>query len=244
MADRYFIESPITGTTARLTAAEAHHLLHVMRAQVGDTLTLFDGSGAEFAARVEHLRRAEVELSIVSRSEVNRELRVSIALGVAMPKGDRGRWLVEKATELGATRLVPLVAEHSNDRASPAALEKLRRAVIEASKQCGRNRLMEITVPQSLDTWLAADTEHAMRLIAHPSGSNCRDVLDENMSPQAEPRSVALAIGPEGGFTAAEIKLAETHGWHVVGLGPRILRIETAALALMSPIVVRIDETS
>jgi len=244
MADRYFVESPVTGHAARLVAGEAHHLAHVMRAQVGDEVTLFDGSGAEFTARVERVGRADVELSIVSRQAVNREPRVPLTLGVALPKGDRQRWLAEKATELGVARLVPLLTEHGHVRATSAALEKLRRAVIEASKQCGRNRLMEIAPPQSLDEFLSAAGEPGARLIAHPSGMSCPQVLDESMPPRAEPQSVAVAIGPEGGFTRAEIDLAKSRGWHVVDLGPRMLRVETAALALTSAIVQRLQAMS
>ncbi len=244
MADRYFVESSITGPAARLVAGEAHHLTHVMRAQVGDELTLFDGSGAEFVARVERIGRAHVEVSIVSREVVNRELRVGVTLGVALPKGDRQRWLAEKATELGVARLVPLLTEHGRLRPSSAALEKLRRAVIEASKQCGRNRLMEIAPLQSLEEFPSAAGELCLRLIAHPSGMSCPQVLDESMPPRAEPQSVAVAIGPEGGFTRAEIDLAKSRGWHIVDLGPRILRVETAALALTSAIVHRVQAMS
>ena len=109
MPDRYFADSAIVSDRATLSGPEAHHLVHVMRAQAGDEVLLFDGSGAEFLARVEHVGRAEVQLAIVSRAEVDRELAFPLVLGVALPKGDRQRWLVEKATELGVTQLVPLI---------------------------------------------------------------------------------------------------------------------------------------
>ena len=241
MTDRYFVESPIQGASARLVAGEAHHLLHVMRAAPGDLVTLFDGSGAEFSARVESLGRADVELAVVSRLVVDRELKIALTLGVALPKGDRQRYLVEKATELGVARLVPLASEHGTDRAAPSTLVKLRRAVIEASKQCGRNRLMEIVEPQSLDAFLAAATAGGAHLIAHPGGQKCAGALDAWMPPKSAPPSVALAIGPEGGFAQAEIALAESRGWQTVDLGPRVLRVETAAVALVSAIVQHLD---
>jgi 16S rRNA (uracil1498-N3)-methyltransferase len=244
MADRYFVERPITGPAARLVTGEAHHLAHVMRGQIGDEVTLFDGSGAEFAARVERVGRADVEVSIISRVAVDRELPLPLTLGVALPKGDRQRWLAEKSTELGVARLVPLLTEHGNVGASSAALEKLRRAVIEACKQCGRNRLMEIAPPRSLDEFLSAAGESCLRLIAHSSGMSCPQVLDASMPPRAEPQSIAVAIGPEGGFTGAEIDQAKSHDWHVVDLGPRILRVETAALALTSAIANRVQAMS
>ncbi|MEX0977205.1 MAG: 16S rRNA (uracil(1498)-N(3))-methyltransferase [Pirellulales bacterium] len=242
MTDRYFVESPIQGESARLVAGEAHHLLHVMRATPGDLLTLFDDSGAEFTARVERVGRADVELAVISRLVVDRELKFALTLGVALPKGDRQRYLVEKATELGVARLVPLESEHAIDRATPSTLEKLRRAVIEASKQCGRNRLMEISAPQSLDEFLAAATTGGVRLIAHPGGRGCADALAALLPPESAP-PVALAIGPEGGFTQAEVALAESCGWQTVDLGPRVLRVETAAVALVSVLVQRLGGT-
>jgi 16S rRNA (uracil1498-N3)-methyltransferase len=243
MTDRYFVESPIEGTSARLVAGEAHHLLHVMRAAPGDLVTLIDDSGAEFTARVVRLGRADVELAVVSRSVVDRELQFALTLGVALPKGDRQRYLVEKATELGVARVVPLVTERGTDRATPSTLEKLRRAVIEASKQCGRNRLMEVAQPQSLDEFLAAATAGNVRLIAHPGGKGCADALTELLPPKSAPPPVALAIGPEGGFTQDEIALAESRGWQTVDLGPRVLRVETAALALSAAIIARFGGT-
>lgn len=238
MADRYFVESPIQNASARLVAGEAHHLTHVMRAGPGVVVTLFDGSGAEFLARVERVGRADVELAIVSREMVDCELPVPLTLGVALPKGDRQRWLVEKATELGVARFVPLVTEHTGIRVSPAALEKLRRVVIEASKQCGRNRLMKIDAPQPLDEFLSDWIDGDVRLIAHPAGKSCRGVLDESMPSGGKAKPVVLAIGPEGGFTQAEIDAAQSRGWQAVDLGPRILRIETAAVTLTSAIAV------
>jgi 16S rRNA (uracil1498-N3)-methyltransferase len=229
MADRYFVDSPIGASAARLAGAEAHHLAHVLRAKPGQEVTLFDGSGAEFSARVTHVGRSEVELEVTARHEVDRELPLAISLGAALPKGDRQRWLVEKATELGIARLVPLVTERSNDRESASALEKLRRAAIEASKQCGRNRLMEITAPEAIADFLSAESAGELRLIAHPGEQRFE-------LPAPLPATIKLAIGPEGGFTSAELAIALANGWKAVSLGPRILRVETAALALAAQI--------
>ncbi len=125
MSERYFVESPITSDRAVLSGAEAHHLLHVMRATRGSAVTLFDGTGWEFEAVVESTKRSEVELSIVARREVNREAAIELTLGVALPKGDRQKWLVEKATELGVARLVPLVTAA---RRGPTGQERLASA--------------------------------------------------------------------------------------------------------------------
>ena len=149
MSQRFFVSSPIVGERATLTDAEAHHLIHVMRAIAGDEVTLFDGSGCEFAARIESIGRSEVELTIIERRAVDRELPLRLTLAVALPKGDRQQVLVEKATELGVAGLVPLVTQRGVAQPSDSALNRLRRAAIEAAKQCGRNRLMEIAAPAS-----------------------------------------------------------------------------------------------
>jgi 16S rRNA (uracil1498-N3)-methyltransferase len=202
-----------------------------MRARVGDELTLFDGSGAEFSARIEQIGRSEVILSALERHEVDRELSIRIVLGVALPKGDRQRWLVEKLVELGVAELVPLVTARSVAQPSGNALERLRRTVIEASKQCGRNRLMAIGPAQPIAELLAETPDSAARLIAD------RRAEAESATAWTIPASeVVGTIGPEGGFTDEELALAHQHQWNKVSLGPCTLRTETAAAALATVI--------
>jgi 16S rRNA (uracil1498-N3)-methyltransferase len=149
-----------------------------------------------------------------------------LTLAVALPKGERQKWLVEKLTELGVARLVPLVADRGVAEATPAALERLRRGVIEACKQCGRSLLMEIGEPATLED-LAARHAECLRLVAHPDGGAVADaVADAGRQP------ICAAVGPEGGFTDDEIARAAGLGFHRVSLGPLILRVETAAIAL------------
>ena len=229
MSQRFFVESPIVSDTATLVDAEAHHLIHVMRAGSGDQVTLFDGCGAEFSARVAKLGRSHVELAVLSRLEISRELPFELTLGVALPRGDRHKWLVEKATELGVTRLVPLVTQRSVVEPGSGAIEKLRRVVIESAKQCGRNRLMEIERSHPWAEFLAAATVDSLRMIAHPTAEVC-DPADSTLLLPAVGRPTFAAIGPEGGFTDTE--LADTHAEHAtrISLGFTTLRIETAAV--------------
>jgi 16S rRNA (uracil1498-N3)-methyltransferase len=229
-----FFHSTLIGEERVVTlgGSEAHHLLHVGRATVGQGVTLFDGSGAEFVAVIEKLGRTSIDLRVVERIEVDRELPFAMIIGVALPKGDRQRWLVEKLTELGVTTLVPLVTERGVAQPTAGAVERWNRAVIEASKQCGRNRLMQIAEPQPWNEWVgtAIEQPNARRLFAHPGGSRVAQV-DLTLA-----RPTYAAIGPEGGFTGAEVKAAATAGWQKVALGPRILRVETAAVALAAAI--------
>jgi 16S rRNA (uracil1498-N3)-methyltransferase len=229
MSDRFATDRPIDGEVAELSGPEAHHLLHVMRRGVGARVTLVDGSGAEFLAEVTAVSRRDAMLAIVERRLVDRELPHNLVVGVALPKGDRQKVLVEKLTELGVTRLVPLETERGVATASAGSIDKLRRAVIEASKQCRRTRWMEIE-PAPFAAFLAnpwgvvATPVAGRRLIAHPGA----DPLVG--TPFGGP--VAVAVGPEGGFSDAEVESATVAGWRPVSLGPRVLRIETAAVAL------------
>ena len=120
MSDRFFSQRPITAERVMLDGPEAHHLLHVMRIEVGQRVTLFDGRGAEFDAEIVRSGRIEVEARILDRREVDRELPFELVIGVSLPKGDRQKWLVEKLTELGAAELVPLETERpSPNRPKP-----------------------------------------------------------------------------------------------------------------------------
>ena len=228
MNARFFVEPPIEGEMARLVDREAHHLIHVLRLSIDSKVTLFDGSGAEFTARVSQVGRTEVELAVLARHEVDRELPRPLTLGVALPKGDRQKWMIEKATELGATCLVPLETDHGVAQPVAKSLARLRHAVIEASKQCRRNRLMEIAEPMAVADYLDGGPQDARRWLAHPGGeiSSAKAVRADGHS------ETLLAVGPEGGFTGDEVASARTAGWQIVDLGPRILRIETAAAVL------------
>jgi 16S rRNA (uracil1498-N3)-methyltransferase len=259
VSQRFFISEPIAGHRVSLGGDEGRHLARVMRAQPGDVVTLFDGSGAEFAARVASVGRSAVELEVIERREVDRESPVAVTLGVALPKGDRQRFLVEKAVELGVARLVPLVTERGVAQPTASALDRLRRGVIEAAKQCGRNRLMEIALPAPAAGYFESAKGDAIRLLAHPAGKPLWEVAGEALrkgealkgsgvfcgrpgkpieSGLTEKESrppeacVFLAVGPEGGFTEEEVSRAAAAGWRTVSLGPRILRVETAGIAL------------
>jgi 16S rRNA (uracil1498-N3)-methyltransferase len=232
MPDRYFVAEPVTGDRARLSGEEAHHLAHVMRARPGHEVMLFDGSGAEWQARVTRIGRSEVDLDLLARREVDRELACELTLGVALPKGDRQRWLVEKAVELGVRRIVPLITMRGVAQLADKSLARLGRTVIEASKQCRRNRLMAIGPPANCaDYFTAVQPSGSMRALADPSGTQSLAMLLAETG-GTPPAALSFAIGPEGGFTEEEVQAARTAGWPIVNLGSRILRVETAALYL------------
>jgi 16S rRNA (uracil1498-N3)-methyltransferase len=225
LADRFFCpDAPVDGR-AILEGDEARHLIRVRRVTLGECVELFDGRGAAFHAEVEVLGRDRVELQVIGPSESTRPAPCSLTLATAVPKGERFDWLVEKATELGVVRLIPLVTERSVVDPRSAKLDRLRRVIIEASKQCRRDRLMELDPPRTFGAMLATTGESA-RLIAHPGGPGLA-----SLGLRLRDRSAILAIGPEGGFTEVEVEQALRAGWQAVGLGSTLLRVETAALA-------------
>jgi 16S rRNA (uracil1498-N3)-methyltransferase len=204
-----------------------------MRAQEGQTVTLFDGSGCEFSAVIKKIGKREIEFKVMERREVNRESIRHITLAGALPKGARQQWLVEKAVELGVMALIPLETDRGVAQPTDAALERLRRTVIEASKQCGRNRLLEIAPAQSWREFVVDTPANAWRLLAHPGGAPLNSFLPSGETSGAA-EAIVAAVGPEGGFTEEEVAAAVAAGWRTVDLGPRILRVETAAIALAS----------
>ena len=230
MSARYFLSQPLATGLVELDGTEAHHLGRVMRAQPGDQVTLFDGQGFEALATIQQVDRDHVTLQVDELLEVDRERPVSLVLGVALPRGDRQKWLVEKLVELGVSMLVPLVTERGVAQPTDKALDRLRRMVIEASKQCGRNRLMEIDMPRTLEDFCQAHADSSRKLIAHPG--EVAGGLDKHGLMLNPDEATVAAVGPEGGFSDSELDVSAQHGWQRISLGPRILRVETAALAL------------
>jgi len=229
MSRRFYCER-VSPASAVLEGSEAHHLAHVMRAGVGDRVTLFDGSGKEYEATVREVKKSRVVLDLAPGLPISRELPFSLVLGVALPKGERQKWLVEKAVELGVTRLVPLKTERGVADPS-SALARLRRGVIEASKQCGRNVLMEIGEVERTVEFFVSALPDAVRLIAQP-GEATASVPTELATLAGAATARYVAIGPEGGFSETEFAAAINAGWQSISLGQRVLRVETAALAV------------
>ncbi len=209
--------------TLEIHGDEARHLGRVRRAQVGAFVEVFDGRGVARQAEVIEVGSDYVSLRPIGAPLPDRRTSIELTLATAVPKGDRFDWLVEKAAELGVTTLVPLRTERSVVDPRDSKLDRLRRNVVESAKQCGRNRVMTIASPVSWDAFVRQVPRDLARFVAHPGGLSFPDW----------PRPVGtaiVAIGPEGGFTEAEIELAAEAGWVAVSLGATLLRIETAAL--------------
>ncbi|WP_165225928.1 RsmE family RNA methyltransferase [Aquisphaera insulae] len=226
MSERFHAPDPPDGDRYVLRAEEARHLARVCRYGVGDRVEIFDGRGFASLATVVEITKDRVELVPVGSPLLEESAPCPITLATAFPKGERLDWLVEKATELGVTRMVPLITERSVVDPRASKLERLRRTIIEASKQSRRSRLMGLEEPTRWGDF-AITAPDGVRLIADPTG------LPPDRWPEfRHAAEVSVAIGPEGGFTPAEMEIARDSGWQPIRLGPCILRIETAALAV------------
>lgn len=231
MPRRFFTAHPLKNETLVLAGGEAHHLSHVLRLKAGDEVVLFDGTGEEATAQILTVASGQVTLAVKSRRIATTELPFPLILGTAVPKGDRFSWLVEKATELGVTRLIPLRCARSIVDPGSGKLDKMRNTVIAASKQCGRSQLMVIDEPCDWGRFLQKELPGQQAWVADFAGVSPLDLEATAGSYPGGP-GLVLAVGPEGGLTTGEVAAAAELGAKLVSLGPRILRTETAALAL------------
>lgn len=231
MTRRYFVpELPSRGGHIPLPDAEAQHAVRVMRIQVGESIELFDGRGHQSQAIVRQIGRNQCECEASPPLAINREPDILIDLGIALPKPDRAKELIERLTELGVHRVTPLLAERSQRPPSDSLLEKLERAVVEACKQSGRNQLLQIHPPQPADDFFAAG-HLGTKLFAHPMPDG------RTMASLARQSHFTAAIGPEGGWSDHEVETALSTGFQPLHLGSRIYRIETAAVTIAATLV-------
>ncbi len=226
MSRRFFLNSEIRDGHVVLKGDQAHHAVHVMRSKAGDKLILFDGKGTEHVTLIVEVAKKELLLKIESSKTLSDFAGRDITIAVALPKGDRQKFLVEKLVEVGVNRLVPLKTTRSVSVANANAIERINRQVIEASKQCGRTYLMSVEPEQSVKNLIDRMTSHAVYYVADPSSEQELSVVDQDKSTVAN-----VVIGPEGGFTDEELAQLQSAGWQDVRLGSTILRIETAAIA-------------
>lgn len=217
-------------STFDLEPGPSQHLARALRMQVGSAIVLFDGRGGEYPATISSISKKQVTVSTGDHNERDIESPLSIHLGIAISRGDRMDWVVQKATELGVTSITPLLTERTEVKLKGDRADKKvahwRQVAISACEQCGRNKVPELGVLTPVSQWLEG-CEAEVRLVLHHRA--------EPASARREiPHSVALLIGPEGGLSDIEIALAEQSGFSPMQLGPRVLRTETAPLAAIT----------
>jgi 16S rRNA (uracil1498-N3)-methyltransferase len=220
------------GAQFALAPEAAQHVAKALRLKAGDALTVFDGRGGEYEATIQRIDKDRVDVKLGAWRDADREPALSVGLVQGLPEADKMDWIIQKATELGAAWIQPVVCERSVVRLSGERAERRashwRRVAVAASEQCGRTRIPEVrpilsfanwlAVPASAPRWLLAPGAEAIAAHAPPGGT------------------LELLVGPEGGLSERELDLALTTGCERVALGPRVLRTETAPLAALAAI--------
>jgi len=228
----YAPPSHISDARITLDPDESHHLTRVLRLAEGARVFVFDGAGAEYEGEVAKVSKQAVEVTILTPLGDEVESPLELTLGQALIKGDKFDWVVQKATELGVTRIVPLVTDHSELRKVEERIEhrlaRWRRIALEAVKQCGRRRLVEIAEPVSLAKFGAGEEVQMKLIFSERGGRRLRELGAKRVA------SISLAIAAEGGWSQGELKQAEAQGFIPIHLGARILRTETAALVAVT----------
>jgi len=232
---RLFTDSPLEpGHSLGLPAWAAAHALRVLRLKPGDAVTLFNGDGHEYPARLAAVGAREVQAEVMARESPARESPLRVTLIQALARGEKMDWIVQKGTELGAARIVPVTTERSEVKLDAARgekrLEHWRGVAIAACEQCGRNVMPVIEAPLELSAWLEATRdERDSRWMLHPDGTTRARDLRATAS-----TTLDLAVGPEGGFGDIDLAVLRAHGFRELAIGPRILRTETAGVAAIA----------
>ncbi|MEH6355119.1 MAG: 16S rRNA (uracil(1498)-N(3))-methyltransferase [Marinobacter sp.] len=229
---RIYTDTPLqAGAEAQLDDNAAQHVGRVLRMQPGQALSLFNGDGQDYPALIASASKKNVTVQVEQPSANSRESALEIVLGQTLSKGDRMDYAVQKATEMGVTRIVPLSTERCDVRLKgdreDKRLSHWRSVAISAAEQCGRARVPDILPVMNITEWLEYSQRCDLRLVLHHRTEQSLDSL-------AKPGSVALMIGPEGGLSADEIAQAEKSGFFPVAFGPRVLRTETAPVAAIA----------
>lgn len=230
---RFYCNQPLEpGLECDLPDEVVRHI-GVLRMRPGDTLTLFNGAGGEYTATLRVVERRSARVEIKSFDPREAEPSHALTLAQALPEGTKMDWIIEKAVELGATAIQPLQAARSvvrlTDERAARRLAHWQGVAIAAAEQCGRNRLPAIAQPLNFMEWVAQQDLHPRVLLSPRAGQSLSDWARHH-----PPQALTIMIGPEGGFSDAEEQAALAHGALCLSLGRRVLRTETAGLAVLA----------
>ena len=231
MAPRFYIDAPLrAGSVCTLSEDAAHHAIHVLRLRAGEEITVFNGRGGEFAARIVSIQRLKIAVDLLHRREIERESPLRVTLVQSVSAGDKMDSTLRKAVELGVAEVQPVLAARSVARPKGERAEGRRahwqKVVIAACEQCGRNRIPEVHALIALSNYRPSGT--AMRILLSPLAQQPLSELSLRGS------EFVVAAGPEAGFTSEEEAALVSSGFVPALLGPRVLRTETAAVAALA----------
>lgn len=241
---RQFVDQKLeAGKTLELPEQAAHHVARVLRMRISDPLILFNGKGGEYGAKITSISKSGVKVEISYHSDFECESSLHIELVQGISRGEKMDFTIQKAVELGVSRIVPLTTQYSNVQLDEKRREKKQehwtKTIISACEQCGRNRFPELADIMRFNDWITTGAAD-LKLILDPHSDTTLTTLDPHG--QTGISSVSLVIGPEGGLSPSEIRRLEQTGFTPIRLGSRILRTETAALAAIAAVQCRFGD--
>ena len=241
---RFFITpDKFTEASVVITDEQAHQIMRVLRLQVGDQLIALDNSGWEYVVEITAVSKKAIIADFVSKQEAQGEPSVDITLYMGLMKRDKFEWVLQKCTEIGVIRFIPVVTQRSlvqDTKMKANKFERWQKIITEAAEQSRRGKVPELCQPMRLpEAFAGVEADLALIPWEEAEGQSLRNVLAGK-----RPSSVALFIGPEGGFAAEEIELAQEHNIQPITLGKRILRAETAAMVASALLIHEIEEVT
>jgi len=224
-------QNQIKNNLAIVSGSDYRHIVKVLRLKPGNEITLFDEKGVEHFGQITEIGTKEIRITIAESKRIETEPHLNITLLQSIPKGDKMDFIVEKATELGVKTIVPVVTERSQIRKTKR-IERWRRIAIESSKQSGRMSPPDILDLISFDKAINSNIKGYLHVIFY---EKCQDNIKDIIKPTGKPtENIKIFIGPEGGFSESEVNAAKEKGFIPIGLGPRILRTETAGVVAVA----------
>jgi len=238
---RFYVAPELwNGDVPVLTGSEAHHCRNVLRLEPGDKVVLFDGRGRELTAEIASSDSSQIQLRKLHEAQTP-PLRCQITLAQAIPKGKNMDLIVQKAVEIGAAEIAPILSDRTvvrlDEESAASKQSKWQTVAIEAAKQCGQNWLPHVHVPQTMAQFFQQPRRFDLQLIGslQSDAVHLKKILAEYSAEHGDrPTTVLMLVGPEGDFTPAELSLARSHGCRPITLGPIVLRVETASIYCLS----------
>lgn len=240
---KFFVDREnINDSKVIITGDDIKHITKVLRKGIGDVLTVSDGHGMEYEVKIAQMDKGKIHADIIQKIQSQMQT-LEITLYQALPKSDKMDTIIQKCTELGIAKIVPYISEYTvvtiDDKKFDKKLERWRKIALEACKQCGRPIMPEIAQIHGFDNLLNEINSYDLSILAYEKeNSSIKKLLSQSSSS----KKIAVIVGPEGGFSSEEVRKITNHGAKSVGLGPRILRTETAGMAILCIIMYELGD--
>ncbi|KAB2338609.1 16S rRNA (uracil(1498)-N(3))-methyltransferase [Cytobacillus depressus] len=239
---RYFVNQSAIDNYFTITDDDYHHIVRVMRMKEGDNLICVDPMKKSAVCSIAEITSEKVIAEVVKWEEESPELPINITIVSGLPKGDKLEWIIQKGTELGAYRFIPFISARSvvkwDEKKGAKKLERWQKIAKEAAEQSHRTNLPEVITPQNMKALIKIAEDYDYKLIAFEEEAKQgeKSELYKTLANIKQSQSLMIVFGPEGGLTEQEVSLLKENGFHACGLGPRILRTETAPLYALSAV--------